>query len=104
MEIKKWLSSVGIRAEEGRSLKPLPFPYVVFFDDYNVRGADLKNFIREHSVMLELYSENISVETEKKLEALLDTEAFEYKKNRIWINSERMYETIYEFDYIEKIN
>ncbi|MEH6942953.1 hypothetical protein [Bacillus sp. JJ722] len=102
MEIKEWLESTGYKVKEVRFLTPPPYPYIIFFDNTETRGADEVNLVIDHEIFIELYSESIDKVAESKIEALLEKKAYEYTKSRDWIGSESHFQTIYEFEFIEK--
>lgn len=94
----------GLTWKELRYLKTPPFPYFIFIDDKYIRGADLYNNIIEHNLTLEYYNEVIDSSYENKIETFLNSEDFQYTKNREWLSEEKMYMTIYEIDtFLEKI-
>lgn len=77
--------------------------YAIYLDSYESRGADDRNLIKVHDYTIELYSYAPDPEAEKKLEASLDSRGLAYVKNeRDWLESEGLYQVIYEFEFIEK--
>jgi hypothetical protein len=97
----------GIDYNEVRFVKPPKTAYAVYLDSYTRKGADNKASTKHHSVTIELYEYKPEVELELRIEKALD-DYYSFmsdgwiKQNRYWINSEQMYQVIYEFDYIEK--
>lgn len=76
-------------------------PFLVYkITSENIRGADNKNMLSEKSVRIELYSEIKNIEIEEELENLFNE--YELEKSEVYIESEKMLETIYEFDLIIK--
>lgn len=105
--VKKILTEAGFvegeTFEETQFINPPDTTYAVFMDSFTRRGADRLNLIKDHSSTIELYSDFPDPEAEARLEAKLDEYAIEYEKSdRIWIQSEQMYEVVYTFDFIEK--
>ena len=49
-------------------------------------------------VNIELYTDKKDPELEKKLQGLLTESGFVYEKNEAWIESEKLYEVVYEFE------
>lgn len=102
--VKDILNAIGIKYKQTRFLKAPSQSYIVYLHDYEVRGADHKNLIRENDITLELYSYSIDEQSESLIEYELNKRNIEYKKqNSYWIDSEQLYQTIYEFNYIEKV-
>ncbi|MGH4125098.1 MAG: hypothetical protein ACREV6_19455 [Clostridium sp.] len=102
-DIKTWLGTTGLKVSEERFLKPPPFPYVIFMDGTEVSGADDKNCIADRSISIELYSLKVDHISEKAIEDLLNEKVIKYKRNRTWLDTEMMFETMYDFNLIEKI-
>ena len=49
-------------------------------------------------VNIELYTDKKDPELEKKLQGLLTAAGIVYEKNEVWIESEKLYEVVYEFE------
>jgi hypothetical protein len=101
-DVKIWLETTGMRAEEEQYIKPPPLPYLIFTEDRNNFGADNKNCIVDRNISIELYSEKINHTAELKVESLLNKSSISYKKSRTWVDSERYYQTVYDFNFVEK--
>lgn len=102
-DIKIWLESTEMKVAEERFLKPPALPYIVFSEEMDVNGADNKNCIADRKISIELYSDKINRVAEQLVENLLNKKSIEYKKNRIWIESEMFFQTMYDFSLIEKV-
>lgn len=103
MEVKSWLESVsGLPVADTAFANPPPLPYLVFLDDITERGSDSYICIMEHSLAIELYSEEIRDDLEQKIEQELTAKGIEFDRGRVWIGSEGFYETIYRFEITEK--
>lgn len=90
--------------KEVRFLQPPRETYAVYFDNVDYYGADKLIGLENHSVRIEVYSEQINNDIEKQIEKrLIDFELEFNKGERVWLNSEQIYMTVYYFDYIEKI-
>ncbi|MCT8978307.1 hypothetical protein N4T77_17095 [Clostridium sp. CX1] len=103
LEIKSWLETTGMKVAEERFLKPPALPYIIFLEEVNVSGADNKNCIVDRNISIELYSDKINREAESKIDALLNEKVIEYRKNRTWIDSEKFFQTVYDFNLVEKL-
>lgn len=102
-DVKIWLETTGMKIAEESFSKPPALPYIVFKDETTVRGADYKNSIADRNISAELYSKTIDNVAEQKIENLLNEKAIEYKKNRTFINTEKFFQTVYDFNLIEKL-
>ncbi|AGK95407.1 hypothetical protein [Clostridium pasteurianum] len=102
LDVKTWLQSTGLPVAETAFIKPPSLPYIVFLTNDNIAGGDNKNCISDRSIGIELYSSRIDRDSESKIENLLNEKAIEYKKNRTWIPEDTFFETMYDFNLIEK--
>lgn len=101
--VEEILNDAGIRNKPTRFLKPPKGTYAVWFDRYTKSGADMRKTIYNHSCSIELYSSEIDDIAEKLIEIELDKRALEYtKQERVWLQSEQLWEVIYTFDYKAK--
>ena len=81
---------------EGESPEP---PFICYLcpgsDNF---GADGKVYYKIDEVSIELYTDEKSPATEQKVETVLDSHGIFYDKSETWIDSEKLYEVIYEFE------
>lgn len=103
LAIKSWLETTGMKVAEERFLRPPVLPYIVFLESRTVGGADNKNCIAERTITIELYSDRINYEKEELIENLLNEKEMEFIKSRVWIDTEKCFQTLYDFNFIEKI-
>jgi len=103
LDIKPWLQSTGMSVAEERFLKPPALPYIVFLESRDVSGADYKNCIADRDISIELYSSKIDKVAENKIEVLLNEKSIAYKKDHVWLDSENFFQTIYDFNLLEKL-
>lgn len=102
LDIKTWLETTGMKAAEECFKNPPPLPYINFTDETRISGADDKNCIADRNISIELYSNKINHEAEQLIENLLNEKAISYKRDRTWIDSEKYFQTVYDFELIEK--
>lgn len=100
--IETWLESTGLLVSEERFLKPPPLPYIVFTENKDVSGSDGKNCIASRDISVELYALKVDHPSEDLIESLLNEKAISFKRDRIWLDTEMMFETIYDFNLVEK--
>lgn len=102
--IKEILSAAGITARRNRFPKPPAGTFAVWTDDIETDGADgMPPAIFKHSVTVEVYEPKPDDDAEAKLEAAMSAYGRQWtKQDRYWIESELIYQTIYEFSFIEK--
>lgn len=93
----------GKTFKEVRFIKPPTETYAVYMDSFTARGADGLNLIKDHTYTIELYSDTPDADAEGRIEQSLNDFGFEYDKSeRYWIQSEQLYQVVYDFNYIEK--
>ena len=102
--VKTILAAAGIRERGSRFTKPPAETYAVWFDDIETDGPDgMPPRIFTHNVSVELYERKPDNEAVAALEAERTAAGLRWtKQDRFWITSEQMYQTVYEFSYIEK--
>lgn len=86
---------------EGESPAP---PFMVYLFPKNKHfGADGHVYYKNTEIDLELYTDKKDLKLEEKIEEILDREKIYYEKSEVWIESERLYEVLYEFTLNLKI-
>ena len=81
---------------EGESPDP---PFICFlFPGSDNFSADGKVYLKIHRVNVELYTDLKDPEMEQMLETVLDGHGIFYQKTEAWIESERLYEVLYQFE------
>lgn len=99
------LTAAGIaHHRRGRFVKPPGGTYAVWSDDVTTDGPDgMAPGIFFHDIELELYEPQLDDAARESLEAQLSTAGLHWtRQDRFWIQSEKMYQTIYTYSYIEK--
>lgn len=102
LNVKTWLETTGLKVAEESFFKAPALPYIVYMETRNVNGADDVNLKVQRTLTIELYSSEIDLINEEKIEDLLDGKAFSYQKDRSWIASDSFYQTVYEFVITER--
>ena len=81
---------------EGESPDP---PFLCYLlPGSNNFSADGKVYYKISRVNLELYTDRKDPEVEQKLEDALDAASIFYNKTEVWIDSEKLYEVLYQFE------
>ena len=86
---------------EGESPNP---PFICYLlpgsDNF---AADGRVYYKINDVHIELYTDHKNTELELKVEEVLDRYNIFYNKSEVWIDSEKLYEVLYQFE-MEEIN
>ena len=81
---------------EGESPDP---PFLVFlYPGSNHFAADGKGYFQVNRFNIELYTDKKDVELEETVEAVLDRHGIFYGKSEVWIESENLYEVLYQME------
>ena len=81
---------------EGESPDP---PFLVFlYPGSDNFAADGKVYFKVNRLNIELYTDLKDVELEETVEAVLDKHGIFYEKSEVWIESENLYEVLYQME------
>lgn len=79
---------------EGESPEP---PFVVYlYPNSDNFAADGKVYFKKDRLHVELYTDSKDIDLEKQIEDVLDAHGLFYNKSEVWIQSERLYEVLYQ--------
>ena len=85
---------------EGESPDP---PFLVFlYPGSDNFAADGKVYFKVNRLNIELYTDLKDVELEETVEAVLDEHGIFYDQTETWIDSEKLYEVMFSFEYSKK--
>ena len=82
---------------EGESPEP-PFVCYLLPGSKNF-GADGRVYYKINEVHIELYTDWKDLAVEQGVEAVLDGHGVFYNKSEVWIESEKLYEVLYTFEW-----
>ena len=97
----KILKAVGLpfaydHFAEGESPAP---PFICYLtpgsDNF---AADGRAYYKINIVNIELYTDTKDPSVEQKVESVLDANGIFYDKTEVWIESEKLYEVLYQFE------
>ena len=79
---------------EGESPEP---PFVVYlYPKSDNFAADGIVYFKKDRLHVELYTDSKDIDLEKQIEDVLDAHGLFYNKSEVWIQSERLYEVLYQ--------
>ena len=82
---------------EGESPEP---PFICYLlPGSNNFSADGKVYYKINEVHIELYTDWKDLAVEQGVEAVLDEHGIFYNKSEVWIESEKLYEVLYTFEW-----
>lgn len=102
-EVFEMVQSAGLPVayhhfEEGQSPDP---PFLVYlYPGTNNFSADGTVYQGINQLDVELYTDKKDLETEKRVETMLKQHGFFYEKTETYIESEKMYEVLYEMEVL----
>lgn len=80
---------------EGHAPKP---PFICYlYPGTDHFSADGKVYLKKNEVALELYTDKKAVTLEETVEGVLDRHHIFYNKSEVYIESEKIYEVLYQF-------
>ena len=101
--VDKILTASGIKYRRGRFTGTAPATYAVYMDDVTTDGPDGLPWIKHHDITVELYENKPNDAAEKAMEDAITAAGLQWtKQDRYWLQSEQLYQVIYEFTYTEK--
>jgi hypothetical protein len=101
--IENLLRAAALPARAAWYPDPPAGTFAVWQDNVEASGADGRNLIYTHDVMVELYEPTQDDAAETAFEAVLNAQGIPWTKQaRYWLKDTRRYQVIYEFSYIEK--
>ena len=101
-ELLQMLEEIGIpfayhHFAEGESPEP---PFICYLlPGSNNFSADGKVYYKINEVHIELYTDWKDLAVEQGVEAVLDEHGVFYNKSEVWIESEKLYEVLYTFEW-----
>lgn len=96
-ELYNLLKSTGLPVDYNHFKTPPSLPYIVYLFTYSDNfGADNKVYQKIDNYRVELYSDKKDLVSEKLIEDLLDENEIFYDKTETYIESEELYQVIYE--------
>ena len=81
---------------EGESPEP-PFAVVLYPGSSNF-SADGKVYFKSNRLNIEIYTDLKNIELEQQTETVLDGHGIFYEKSEVWIESENLYEVLYQME------
>lgn len=100
------LQAASIPAWPVQCSSPPEGAYALYFDDVEVDGSDgLEVLLLRHAAMVELYAPTLddALVVETAIEQQLRAHGLRWTKQATyWLKDVQRYQTIYEFDFIEK--
>ena len=97
------LTASGIKYRRGRFTGKAPATYAVYMDDITTDGPDGRPWVLRHDVTVELYENKPDDAAEAAIEAAIAGAGLQWtKQDRYWLQTEQLYQVIYEFTFYEK--
>lgn len=100
-KIKKTLEKTGYPVAYYQFKKPPTIPFIAFLTAYSRNfAADGKVYKKINRLQIELYTEIKDPAAEERLETVLDEAELFYNKTETYIESENLFQIIYECEVI----
>ena len=99
MDLDSILVSTGYPVAYNHFKKPPQTPYIVYlFTDSNNFSADNRAYAKINRYQIELYTNKKDNAAEQNVENILDNAEIFYDKSEIYIESEGLFQTLYEIE------
>ncbi|GKV69854.1 hypothetical protein NCCP2716_23520 [Sporosarcina sp. NCCP-2716] len=96
-ELKKLLDATGYPVAYSHFMEPKPVPFICYRVAYSPNfQADNRTYHKIDSVDIELYTDKKDLVAEAALEAVLDANEIPYDSDETFIESEKLFQKIYE--------
>ena len=103
MDIREYIeTTTGIPTAEVAFIKPQKLPFIAVIDRTDADGDDFHTRVITHNLTVEFYAERIDAASERSIEDAFERKEWKASKDRVWINGEKMFETIYSINFTEK--
>lgn len=103
MDIREYIEKEsGIPTAVVAFTKPQKLPFITIIDKTEEDGDDYNARIVTHELAVELCAERIDITIERRLEEAFRKKSWKVTKDRIWLSGEKMFETIYTTNFVEK--
>lgn len=103
MDIRAYMETeTGIPTAEVAFTQPQKLPFIAVLDRTEEDGDDHHTRVAEHDLTVELYAARIDRRMEERIETAFRKQAWKASKERVWIAGERMFETVYSIEFVEK--
>jgi hypothetical protein len=102
--VSELLTKAGVEHRHNRFTKPPAGTFAVWLDYIDTDGPDgMPPSIFSHNISIEVYEPKPDDAAEAAIEAAMNERCLQWhKQDRSWIDDEQLYQTVYEFSYIEK--
>ena len=95
--LRSLLKTLGLPVAYHHFEKAPRLPYIVYlFSGSSNFGADDKAYLHQPNYQVELYTSKKDPTQEKLIEDLLDEYDIYWEKSELWIESEGLYQVVYE--------
>lgn len=102
-EIATMIESIGVPFAYYQFSKATakPCPFICFYYQGSAdEGADNINYVHVDRLIIELYTDNKDFQLEDRVGEVLNSHGLFYNREEAYIDTERMYEVIYESEVI----
>lgn len=102
--VNEILTAAGVQFRRSRFPRPPKGTYAVYMEDVSTDGSDgAEALVLTHDVIVELYEPAPDDEAEAAIETAITAAGLPWtKQDRYWIDSEQLYQVVYDFTYYDK--
>lgn len=102
-EMKSFLDKTGLPIAYSHFPDNQKPPFLCFLGNKKAEGCDNKNNLYHYDYNIELYTEKKDIQSEQKLECLLNTAGISFSSETVWLAELNIFATYYNISTYKKI-
>ena len=102
-EMKAFLDKTGLPVAYSHFPDNQQPPFLCFLSDKKAEGCDNRNNLYRYDYSVELYTTKKDIQSEQKLECLLNETGIPFSSETVWLNELNIFVTYYNISTYKKI-
>lgn len=102
-EMKAFLDKTGLPVAYSHFPNNQNPPFLCFLSDKKAEGCDSRNNLYRYDYSIELYTPKKDIQSEQKLECLLNEAGIPFSSETVWLSDADLYVTYYTISIYKKI-
>lgn len=102
-EMKSFLDKTGLPVAYSHFSDNQKPPFICFLSNKKAEGCDNRNNLYRYDYSVELYTEKKDIQSEEKLEYLLNSAGIPFSSETVWLAESSIFVTYYNISTYKKI-
>lgn len=102
-EMKSFLDKTGLPVAYSHFSDNQKPPFICFLSNKKAEGCDNRNNLDRYDYSVELYTEKKDIQSEEKLEYLLNSAGIPFSSETVWLAESSIFVTYYNISTYKKI-